>query len=78
MKQTVITIEGRRDAYAPEQIITSCWDSTMTVRELIEELEAYDEDALVMLDNDNGYTFGTITYSSFNEIKVDTDEVDED
>ena len=55
-------IEGRREGYAPDQI-----KRTMTVGELIEFLEQFDEDAEVFLNNDNGYTFGSITESSFEE-----------
>ena len=55
-------IEGRREGYAPSQI-----DRTMTVGELIEKLSEYDEDTLVYLNNDNGYTYGSITYSSFED-----------
>ena len=55
-------IEGRRDGYAPEQC-----DRTMTVAELMEYLEQFDEDAEVYLKNDNGYTYGSITTSSFEE-----------
>ena len=55
-------IEGRREGYATDQI-----GRTMTVGELIEFLEQFDEDAEVFLNNDNGYTFGSITESSFEE-----------
>ena len=55
-------IEGRRNGYAPDQI-----KRTMTVGELIEFLEQFDEEAEVYLNNDNGYTFGSITESSFEE-----------
>lgn len=39
----------------------------MTVAELMEYLEQFDEDAEVYLKNDNGYTYGSITTSSFEE-----------
>ena len=55
-------IEGRREGYATDQI-----GRTMTVGELIEFLEQFDEDAEIFLNNDNGYTFGSITESSFEE-----------
>lgn len=51
-----IFIEGKRNGYSPEQ----CGD-TLTVAELIEILEGFDEDSKVYIDNDNGYTFGSIT-----------------
>ena len=57
-----VFIEGRRDGYTPSQ----CY-ATLTVRELIEELEEYDEDMPVYLINDNGYTYGSIDSSSIEE-----------
>lgn len=65
----IITIEGRREGYAPDQI-----KHTMTVGELIDYLSQFDEDSPVMLDNDNGYTYGSITDSSFREIERDDEE----
>ena len=62
-------IEGRREGYAPEQI-----RYTMTVAELISYLEQFDEDMEVYLDNDNGYTYGSITESSFRESYDDDEE----
>ena len=55
-------IEGRREGYAVEQI-----DRTMTVGDLIAFLEDYDEDTEIYLKNDNGYSYGSITESSFEE-----------
>lgn len=56
MEKEILFIEGRREAYAPHQI-----NYTMTVGELIAFLEDFDEDTLVMLNNDEGYTYGRIT-----------------
>lgn len=60
-------LEGRRDSYAPD-------NNTMTVGELIAYLEQFDEDAKVYLKNDSGYTFGSITESSFEEDYEEDDE----
>lgn len=60
-----IFIEGRRDGYTPSQ----CY-ATFTIGELIEELSQYDEDMLVYLRNDNGYTYGSIDSSSIEERTV--------
>ncbi len=57
-----VYIEGRRNGYAPDQC-----GRTFTVGELIAFLENFDEDAEVFLNNDNGYTFGSITERSFEE-----------
>ena len=55
-------LEGRRNGYDPEQC-----GRTMTVRELIEFLEQFDEDAEVYLRNDGGYTYGSIDERSFED-----------
>lgn len=64
-------IEGRRDGYATDQI-----ENTMTVGDLINYLAQFDEDAKVYLNNDFGYTFGSITESSFKE-EYDEEEEEE-
>ena len=61
-----IFIEGRRDGYAPSQ----CYE-TLTVKELIEVLEQYDEDMPVYLRNDNGYTYGSISYESIEKRTIE-------
>lgn len=69
----VLTIDGRREGYAPSQI-----SSTMTVGELIDYLSQFDEELPVMINNDNGYTYGSIDYDSFREEDdEDEDEYDE-
>lgn len=65
----VLFIEGRREGYAIDQI-----RHTMTVGELIAWLEQFDEDTPVYLDNDNGYTYGSITEDSFKEDYIDEEE----
>ena len=57
-----LMIEGRREGYGPSKL-----HRTMTVGELIDYLSQFDEDTLVILNNDNGYTYGSITDSSFEE-----------
>lgn len=59
-------IEGRRNGYSPDQC-----GSTMTVGELIAYLEQFEEDTPVYMSNDNGYTYGSITESSFSEDEED-------
>ena len=68
MKKAIF-IEGRRNGYAPEQC-----GKTMTVAELINFLEQFDEDTEVYLNNDNGYTYGNIDEWSFEEAERDEDE----
>lgn len=64
-----VFIEGRRDGYSPEQC-----GRTMTVGELIGFLEQFDEDAEVFINNDNGYTYGSITEYSFEEREEEDEE----
>lgn len=62
MARTVLTIDGRREGYAIDQIT-----NTLTVGQLIEYLEDCDPEMPVMINNDDGYTYGSITYTSFRE-----------
>lgn len=60
-----------REGYGLDQV-----RDTMTVRELIEFLDQYDEDTPVYLDFDNGYTYGGICEHRFYE-DYEEDENDE-
>lgn len=62
-------INGNRNGYSPDQC-----GRTLTVGELIELLEYYDEDTPMFLRNDNGYTYGSITGRDL----VHSDELDEE
>ena len=73
MAQQVVFIEGRREGYSPDQI-----DRTMTVQELMDWLEGFYPDAKVMLKNDNGYTYGSITRGSFEEDVLEDDDDEEE
>ena len=68
MKETKIYVclKPNRDCYALSQM-----GETMTVRELIERLSEFDEDALVAFRNDNGYTYGSISYDDIEEYEED-------
>lgn len=69
----ILFVEGRRNGYDPEQC-----GQTMTVGDLISFLEMFPEEAKLYLKNDSGYTYGSITESSFEEVKEDFDGVEED
>lgn len=58
--ENVLWLEGRRNGYGPEQC--GC---TFTVGELIDWLSQFDEDAKVYINNDGGYTYGSIDERSF-------------
>lgn len=64
----VLKIEARREGYSFDQV-----GRTMTVGELIEVLQNYDEDTPIYLSHDNGYTYGGITQG-----RIDTDYMEEE
>lgn len=61
-----LLIEAQRQGYATDQV-----GRTLTVAELISELECYDDDTPVYISNDNGYTYGAIRYD---DIRVEENE----
>ena len=58
----ILTMKAEREGYAPDQIAR-----TMTVGELIEFLNNFDEDEKIYLSHDNGYTYGGITWDDLEE-----------
>lgn len=66
---TNLLLEAKRTGYGTDQI-----SNTMTVGELIAFLQDFDEDTKVYISNDNGYTFGGITYDSFRDEEPEDDE----
>lgn len=56
MSNNILFIEGKREGYGIDQI-----QETITAGELIEVLSRLPEDTEIYLDNDNGYTYGSIT-----------------
>lgn len=63
-----LRIEAVREGYAPSQC-----PSTLTVGELIDLLEEFDESTPVYLSHDEGYTYGAVRAS-----RVDLAYCDED
>ena len=64
-----LLLEANRTGYGTDQI-----SRTMTVGQLIAFLEDFDEDMKVYISNDNGYTFGGITYDCFREEEVEEED----
>ncbi len=64
----MIIIETNRTGYSPRQV---GW--TMTVGELIKELELFDEEEKVYFSNDNGYTYGHIREEDIYETEEEED-----
>lgn len=61
-----VFIESVREGYSVDQV-----RETMTVGELINFLSDFDEDAEIYLSNDNGYTYGGITWRNISEGECD-------
>ena len=68
MKQAVV-FEASRTGYALDQI-----RRPMTVGELRDFLEQYEDDTLVFTSHDNGYTYGSISTSEAFDATYDEDE----
>lgn len=64
-----IIISTSRDGYSIDQI-----RNTMTVGELMELLQDYDEDTKIYLSFDNGYTYGGISSQDFEEVDDEDEE----
>lgn len=60
--EPVIYIKAPREGYSVDQI-----KRTLTVGQLIDLLEGYDESTKVYLQHDEGYTYGGLTYDSIIE-----------
>ena len=69
----VLTIEAHRDGYSVDQVY-----ETMTVGDLIYELENYSEDTPVYISNDRGYTYGGISEDDLSLKYVEEEEEEED
>ena len=71
MNKPVIIIEAKREGYTIEQAENE--REAITVGELMQMLEDFDEDTKVYISNDNSYTYGSVT-----EYRIREDWVDED
>lgn len=58
----VITFEAEREGYTRGQVY-----KPLTVGELREFLEQYEDEALIFLSHDRGYTYGTLRLSEVEE-----------
>lgn len=68
MKQVVI-LEAQRESYT----VAQC--KSVTVRELIEALEQFDQDLEIFLSHDNGYTYGGIHTEDIDLKSFDEEEL---
>jgi len=66
-----LVFEARRDGYGIDQIA----DHAMTVAELKEILDDYNDDTLIVMSHDRGYTYGSINvYDSYEAQESDDGE----
>ena len=72
MSKQVIIIEAKREGYSIEQAENE--REAITVGELMQMLEDFDEGTKVYISNDNGYTYGSVTEYRIREEWVDEDE----
>ena len=56
----MVIMQVRRNGYSPQQC-----GKTMTVGELLELLEGFDEEEKIYTSHDNGYTFGEVCERDF-------------
>ena len=67
--RSAVLFETHRTAYCIEDVA----DRAMTVRELIDLLSGYDGGTLVLMSNDNGYTYGNLNRWEFWDADEDED-----
>lgn len=70
----VITLNTNRSYYGINEAI----ENSITVEELISELQNYPSDMKIVFRNDNGYTYGHITERSLDEETVVNETEEED
>ena len=69
----IVKLYTSRDEYD----IRLAAERSLTVGELIDELKRMDEDAKIVFDNDNGYTYGIICSGSIDSDMYETREEEE-
>lgn len=67
----IVTLETSRTEYKASEAARR----TLTVGELIQMLKQFDEDSPVVFSNDNGYTYGNVSWNTADEIVPEEDEV---
>ena len=66
-----LIINARREGYATDQC-----PGTMTVGDLINFLQEFNESTPVFLSHDNGYTYGSVRQSDFKEREEPREEIE--
>ena len=70
-----VILQVGRKGYSAEQ--AEEYEPALTVGELISVLEQYDEDEKVYFDNDDGYTYGSVTEDCIDEEETEDEEYDD-
>lgn len=70
-----VIFQTSRKGYSAQQ--AEEWDTALTVRELINVLQGYPQDEKVYFDNDDGYTYGSVTEDCIDEEEYEEEEDDE-
>lgn len=70
MEKQILKIEACRQAYRIEDIY-----STMTVKDLKDYLDQFDDDVPVYLSHDGGYTYGGINECDFMDEWIEEEEL---
>jgi len=73
MEKQVIKLEAIREAYGIDQVY-----KTMTVGELKEYLDQFEDDVPVYLSHDNGYTYGGIKEDRFFDDWIEDENEEEE
>ena len=68
MEKQVVYITAKRDGYALSQV------NTITVGELINILERFEDDCPIYLNHDNGFTFGGINKGRIYDDYIETED----
>ena len=69
----IVNLYTSRDDYGIREVA----ECSMTVRELIDELEHFSDNAKIVFNNDNGYTYGIIRSDSLESDFYETREEEE-
>lgn len=67
-----VKIECDRTSYSPKQVVDNY--CPMTVGELKALLSDLDDDAVIILSHDHGYSYGSLSECDFREISIKEDE----
>lgn len=68
--ETIVTLKTTNDGYDARDVLAN----TISVKEMIERLSQMPQNAKILFNNDNGYSFGSIASHSFRVTKIESYE----